>query len=630
MGVSGCGKTTVGQKLAAQLGLPFQDADNFHPKANIEKMKAGISLTDEDRLPWLNDLAANIRKWEQTGGAVLACSALKESYRKILQCVPQITWIFLDGSRDIILKRLQNRKAHFMTSTLLDSQLETLEKPDYGLHFDIALNPDQIVQEILIKMNQMKSTSEFGLIGLGVMGKSLALNLADKNVTVSVYNRHIPGKEEEIAGKFIADNPSFKNLKGFDKLEDFVQSLEKPRKILLMIYAGAVDSQIEELIPFLEANDVIIDGGNSFYKDTSLRAQLLEHINIHFLGTGISGGEEGARKGPSIMPGGSSKAYISVSKYLDLISAKDKNGKACSSYIGSGGAGHFVKMVHNGIEYAEMQALSEVYFLMLNFLKLSAKEISEILKTWQSDDTGSYLLEITIDILQKKEGDGLLLDQILDQAEQKGTGGLSVTAALEYGVPYSSLSEAVMARFLSALKEKRVRAANLYARENIIPPANSEEFISRLRNAYQAVRIINHDIGFNLMRQASDHHQWQLNFSEIARIWSNGCIIRSELMEELVEVFKTAETILCSTHIVPKMKTWQHDLSYCTAQGLQNGFALPVLSAALNYFLSYTTAESGANLIQAQRDYFGAHTYQRKDQPAGQYFHTQWKSQTDD
>ena len=467
--------------------------------------------------------------------------------------------------------------------------------------------------------------SELGLIGLGVMGKSLAINLAEKGVHVAVYNRHVSGREEGIARQLLAENTSLPNLKGFDEVDEFIQSLARPRRIMLMIYAGAVDEQLEELVRLLEPGDVIIDGGNSNYKDTARRTGLLASKEIYFLGAGISGGEEGARTGPSIMAGGSERGYVLVAKYLELIAAKDKAGSPCASYFGPGGAGHFVKMVHNGIEYAEMQVMAEVFGLLRNLLKISTEEIIDILQDWQTGELGSYLLQITIDILGKKEGDGLLLDKIQDQAEQKGTGGLSTEAALEYGVPYGPLSEAVMARFISAMKAQRVDAAALYPRQPMINEADRDAFITSLKNGYQAARIINHEIGFNLMLHAAKHHHWELDLSEIARIWTNGCIIRSVLMEELSEILKSGESILFAPVIVGRLNIWTKDLAIIVGGGLQQGFALPVLSAGLNYFLANTTADSPANLIQAQRDYFGAHTYQRNDHPAGQYFHTIWK-----
>lgn len=625
MGVTGSGKTTVGQRLAERLRLPFYDADDYHPRPSIDKMRQGIPLNDADRAPWLAQLASLIPVWEANGGAVLACSALKEEYRKTLQTVPDISWIYLDGSRDTILQRLQARHAHFMPPAMLESQLQALEKPAYGIHVDVSLSPEQIVQEVVSKLDHMNPQSEFGVIGLGVMGKSLALNLASRGVRVAMYNRHVPGKEEGIAEQVIAENPSMTNIKGFDNLEEFVQSLEKPRKVLLMIYAGAIDAQLDVLIPLLDSGDVVIDGGNSYYKDTARRTALLSGKGLHFVGTGISGGEEGARKGPSIMPGGPREGYEQIVKYLELIAARDSKGKPCTTYIGPDGAGHFVKMVHNGIEYAEMQALAEVYSLLRFMLGIAPAEIAGIFKDWQKNSLGSYLLEITIDILQKKEGDELLLDKILDQAEQKGTGGWSAAVALEYGVPYDTLSAAVMARALSAMKTERVKAAALYQKQSPSVTINEKSFVTSLKQAYQATRIINHEIGFSLMREVSVQLNWELNFSEIARIWTNGCIIRSQLMEELAEIYKHEQRLLMAPPIVDKIRNARQGFASVVALGLQYGIPLPVLSSALNYFIGYSTADSAANLLQAQRDYFGAHTYQRKDKTTGEYFHTQWK-----
>ncbi|MDO6391385.1 NADP-dependent phosphogluconate dehydrogenase [Pontibacter sp. BT731] len=625
MGVTGSGKTTVGLKLADRLRLPFYDADDYHPQQSIDKMRQGIPLHDSDRAPWLAQLASLIPDWEANGGAVLACSALKEEYRKTLQTVPDISWIYLDGSRHTILKRLQARHAHFMPPAMLESQLQALEKPAYGIHVDVSLSPEQIVQEVISKLEHMNPHSEFGVIGLGVMGRSLALNLAGHGVRVAMYNRHVPGKEEGIAGHVIAENPTFTNIKGYDQLEEFVQSLEKPRKVLLMIYAGAIDAQLDALIQLLEPGDVVIDGGNSYYKDTERRTALLSSKGLHFVGTGISGGEEGARKGPSIMPGGPREGYEQVAKYLELIAARDSKGKPCTTYIGPDGAGHFVKMVHNGIEYAEMQALAEAYSLLRYMLGIAPADIVVIFTEWQQSGLGSYLLEITIDILQKKEEDELLLDKILDQAEQKGTGGWSAAVALEYGIPYDTLSAAVMARALSAMKAERVKAAALYQKQNPNVTIDEKSFVNSLKQAYQVTRIINHEIGFSLMREVSAQLNWELNFSEIARIWTNGCIIRSELMEELAEIYQQEQRLLLAPPIVNRIRNARQGFASVVALGLQYGIPLPVLSAALNYYLGYSTADSAANLIQAQRDYFGAHTYQRNDKPGGTYFHTQWK-----
>ncbi len=626
MGVSGSGKSTVGNLLARRLNIPFYDADDFHPLANLDKMNAGVPLTDEDRQHWLEELAASVKQWDSEGGAVLACSALKEKYRQTLQAglKDTVQWVYLEGAPDLLQQRLQARSGHFMPPTLLQSQLAALEKPAYGLYLDVSQPPETLVEQIVTQLKIMEDLSEIGLIGLGVMGKSLALNLAGKGITVSIFNRHVAGKEEGIAKAIVEENLSLQNMKGFDDLPAFVTSLARPRKILLMITAGAaVDHQLEALLALLEPGDVVIDGGNSFYKDTARRTQLLKEKGLHFVGTGISGGEEGALKGPSLMPGGSKEGYALISHYLELIAAKDKTGEPCTTYIGPEGAGHFSKMVHNSIEYAEMQVLAEAYYLMRNYVQLPPETIARTFQQWQQNGLDSYLLEITIDILLHKEEGELLLDKILDQAEQKGTGGWSVGAALEYGVPYSPLTEAVTARSISARKQLRQQAAELYE----LDPLKAEDtdlFMARLKNAYQATRIINHAVGFDLMRAASEQHGWQLNFSEIARIWTNGCIIRSEFMQELVQLFADTDQLLLAPAIVGRLQEYQKDLRYVVAQGLQAGFALPVSAAALNYLLGSTTADSPANLIQAQRDYFGAHTYQRKDRPAGTYFHTEW------
>ncbi|MEX2594023.1 MAG: NADP-dependent phosphogluconate dehydrogenase [Anditalea sp.] len=625
-GVTGCGKSTVGELLARKLKLPFHDGDQFHPDANVQKMALGIPLTDEDRMPWLKNLAGHIQEWDQNKGAVLACSALNEKYRNILQAVPSIHWVLLEGSKDLIRERLELRVGHFMNPDLLDSQFDTLEKPSYGLAISIHQTPESIINEILSNLMPVENQSEFGIIGMGVMGKSLALNLADKGIPLSIYNRHVAGLEERVAKLIVEESSHLTNIQGFDYLVDFVDSLSLPRKILLMIPAGeAVDLQIQELMPLLQKGDVLIDGGNSFFKDTSRRALALEEKGVHFVGAGVSGGEEGALKGPSIMPGGSEEGFRKVTAYFEMIAAKDKSGVPCTAYIGPGGAGHFIKMVHNSIEYAEMQVLAEVYYLLREYMQCGPTEISDIFTKWQREGLDSYLLTITIDILQTVEGNGLLLDKILDQAAQKGTGGWSVNTALAYGVPYGVLTEAVMARLLSAHKEERVEASKAYGRQVFTGIEDKKRLVGKLKNAYEASRIINHDVGFNLMREVSQRHGWNLDFSEIARIWTNGCIIRSQLMENLVTSFKSNNRILIDPLMLEKLKKHQDDLSYIVGQGLQNGFALPVFSAAINYFLGSVTANSPANMIQAQRDYFGAHTYQRIDKPKDQYFHTDWK-----
>lgn len=626
-GVSGSGKTTVGSLLSEKTHLPFFDADDFHPSSNVQKMSQGIPLTDHDRMPWLEHLGKNIVDWEKSGGGILACSALKESYREVLQSTPNIFWVHLQGEKLLLEERLKLRKNHYMPPGLLTSQLETWEQPAYGLHLDISKSPEILCNEIIMHLKELNSPSHFGIIGMGVMGKSLALNMADNGIPVAVFNRHVAGKEENIATDFVKENSNFPLLAGYDELESFLDALETPKKILLMIPAGeAIDQQIKQLLPKLKKGDILIDGGNSFYEDSNIRAEDLRKKDIHFIPMGVSGGEEGARNGPSIMPGGDEIAYELVAPYLYKIAAKDKKGSPCVTYVGPQGAGHFIKMVHNSIEYGEMQAIAETTHLMRYGLKLSPPEIAKVFRSWQGEGLKSYLLEITADIMEVKENNDFLIDKILDQAGQKGTGSWSLLTAIKFHVPYSPLAEAVTARQISAQKSKRTELSVDYNHRFRAFSEDKVLILERLKNAYTLCRIINHETGFSLMKAVSDQLQWNLNFSEIARIWTNGCIIRSTLMEELIEIFKQTDEILKDKSIIHKVKECRSDLSYIVGMGLQHDFALPVMSASINYLLGRIIHDSSSNIIQAQRDYFGAHTYLRKDDPDNLPRHTDWLS----
>lgn len=463
----------------------------------------------------------------------------------------------------------------------------------------------------------------FGIIGMGVMGKSLARNLASKGYKLSLYNRYSKGIEENIAIDFINSFEELSEAKGFEDLNAFVQSLEKPRKILLMVKAGdVVDHLIEKLIPILNQNDIIIDGGNSHYKDTERRMEYLDTKGIGYIGSGVSGGEEGALKGPSIMPGGKSSSYKEISKILESIAAKDSQGAPCCAFIGSGGAGHFVKMVHNGIEYAEMQLIAEVYSLMRFGLLLDPLEISAIFKEWNNGTLSSYLLGITADILTKKEGDNYLIDLILDKAGNKGTGSWTSIAAAELGVSISMINEALFARYISAFKEERVKSDAIYNKVN-----RKEIFdlnVDQIRNAYTVARIVNHHQGMHLMSAASETYKWSLNLSEIARIWTNGCIIRSQLMQNLISILNATDRILHFPDIVTLVNNLDDDIKEVTAIAITNNHSVPCFSAACNYLSAYTNKFVSANIIQAQRDYFGAHTYKRVDDESDTSYHTNW------
>ncbi len=456
--------------------------------------------------------------------------------------------------------------------------------------------------------------NSFGIIGLGVMGKSLAKNILDKDHSLSVYNRNVP-EEDHLVDDLI--NSTNHPVDGFTDLQAFVHSLAQPRKILLMIKAGsAVDQVLTALAPFLHRGDVVIDGGNSYYKDSIRRFEELERHAVHFIGCGISGGEEGALKGPSIMPGGSPEGYKKISKILESIAAKDKRGKPCCTFIGTEGSGHFVKMIHNGIEYAEMQLIAEMYHL------LSAshfnEEIAHLFEDWNRGDLSSYLLEITIDILRKKEGDEYLLDNVLDKAENKGTGSWSSQTAMDLGFPATMITDSVFARYLSSFKSFR---ESLSAR-------NKNSFrlpLSSLKRAYRFGKWINHIQGMMIIQEASEVNQWSINMSELARIWTNGCIIRSKLMEGLVRTLKKGD-LLKNEKVISSTKKLEPATKAILKQGIQAEIPLPALSSGFQFWLGITTGRLPANLIQAQRDYFGAHTYQRVDKSEDEYFHTDWRA----
>lgn len=464
-------------------------------------------------------------------------------------------------------------------------------------------------------------TSEIGLIGLGVMGKSLSRNLARKGYRVSVFNRHLQGTEENVARDFVSTYPEMKEAQGFDQLESFVASLAKPRKIILMVNAGpAVDSVITQVEPFLEPDDILIDAGNSHYEKTAERMEKLQAKGLHLIGTGVSGGEQGALNGPSIMPSGDVNAYTQIKVYLEAIAAQDGGGATCCTYVGRGGSGHFVKMVHNGIEYAEMQLLAECYML-LKQQGLSNDQIANEFEAWtQSQD--SYLLRISIEILRKKEGQGYLLDAILDKAGNKGTGKWTTISIADNGQSATMIPAALFARYLSFFKAKRLEVAAAYPTENTIEALNPGD----LFEAYAFARFINHSQGFKLIKNLSEHYNWDINLSEIARIWTEGCIIKSDLMKDLVGALKHEQDLILQEKWMEKVKQGLPALKNLLVASLRNEVHTPCLLEAYNYFIGLKTAESSANLIQAQRDYFGAHTYQKKNDPSQAFYHTNWEA----
>ncbi|WP_299211160.1 NADP-dependent phosphogluconate dehydrogenase [uncultured Dokdonia sp.] len=620
MGVSGVGKTTIGKAIAKQLQVPFYDADDFHPQKNKDKMASGVALQDEDRWPWLDAIVAQYPQWK-TKGAVLACSALKEKYRKRLE-VDQlhVKTIYLSASCTLVKERLAARTDHFFNPDLLQSQFDALEAPRAGIICDATMPKEALVKHIMNTIQQ-QTLSQLGLIGLGVMGKSLSRNFANHDITLSLYNRHLADVEENVAMQFVRSYPELQHSKGFDDIEAFVNSLALPRKIFLMVNSGpAVDAVIASLEPYLSKGDIIMDGGNSHYLDTERRVETLQEKGIHFMGVGVSGGEEGALKGPSIMPSGTAEAYKQVGIFLETIAARDAQNNACCARVGAGGSGHFIKMIHNGIEYAEMQLIAEVYDILHYHCMVSLEDIAHTFDTWNAGEENSYLLEISSKILRKTENGQPLIDVILDKAQQKGTGSWSTTAALQIGTPFDTIAQAVLARIISSEKVQRVKGQQRYKikREEI-----KHLEIATIKSAYQTARIINHAIGFETLRKASIHYKWELHLSEIARIWTNGCIIRSKLMQQLIGVLDGFDdSILFHESVIPQITKGQSALKQVVPKAVGAGAAIPVFSASLSYFNAMIQGDSSASMIQAQRDFFGAHTYERKDREGS--FHTVW------
>ncbi len=466
--------------------------------------------------------------------------------------------------------------------------------------------------------------SDIGLIGLAVMGQNLVLNMADHKYAVSVYNRTASKTDEFLQGPALG-----KSISGFHELADFVKSLKKPRRVMLMVKAGdPVDELIEELLPFLTKGDIIIDGGNSHFPDSERRYQELKDKGILFVGTGISGGEEGARHGPSIMPGGNPDAWPHVKKIFQDIAAKSDDGEPCCDWVGNGGAGHYVKMVHNGIEYGDMQLICEAYDLLSKGAQFTFPELASTFKEWNKGPLDSYLIEITAGIFTKMDSDGEpLLSKILDVAGQKGTGKWTGIDALDRGMPLTLIGEAVFARCLSALKEERVSASKFYDIPVKTTATPKAQFAKSVANALYASKLISYAQGFMLMRQASEEHKWNLNFGSIALMWRGGCIIRSKFLGKIKEAYEknpSLKSLLVDPFFVNEVKGALNDWRKVVAEGFTMGIPMPCFSTALAFFDGYRSANLPANLLQAQRDYFGAHTYERIDKPRGKFFHTNW------
>lgn len=471
--------------------------------------------------------------------------------------------------------------------------------------------------------------SQIGIYGLGVMGKNLALNFEENGYSVSIYNRNAEG-EKYVVDEFLAFEGLGKHFYGAKSVEKFIDSLESPRKILLMVKAGSpVDLVIEELLPYLDKNDIIIDGGNSNYSDTNRRVKMLQEKEILFVGMGVSGGEEGARNGPSLMPGGDKKAWPIIEPMFKKIAAKAFDGSPCCAWMGSEGAGHLVKMIHNGIEYADMQLIAESYHIMKSVLSMNSAKISEVFQDWTETELDSYLIEITADILKVKDDDGFpLVDKILDAAGQKGTGKWTAVTALDAGIPLPVISQAVYSRFSSSLTELRRMCANHNHKPRLYGDGDREKLLHSLAQALFASRMTAYAEGFHLITSIGNANNWEIDPASIALIWQGGCIIRSDLLNDIRKAYLndlSLEHLFRSGFYQTSFEKLEGGWRDTVKLAVEEGVPTPCLSAALNQFDTLRSDKLPANLIQAQRDYFGAHTYERTDRMRGKFFHTNWQ-----
>ncbi len=469
----------------------------------------------------------------------------------------------------------------------------------------------------------MNKKADIGLIGLAVMGENLVLNMESKGYTVAVYNR-----TTEKVDKFVNGRGAGKNFIGTHSIEELVASLERPRKVMMLVKAGgAVDALIDQIIPHLEEGDIIIDGGNSHYPDSVRRTKYVEEKGLLYVGSGVSGGEEGALTGPSLMPGGSDKAWPFIKDIFQNISAKVENDVPCCDWVGQDGAGHFVKMVHNGIEYGDMQLISEAYHIMKEYVGLTHDEMHDIFDEWNKGDLDSYLIEITRDIMAYKENGEPLVENILDAAGQKGTGKWTGITALDLGVPLTLIGESVFARCLSSQKAERVEAAKVLGSPIKKFDGDKAQFIKYIKDALFASKIVSYAQGYVLMQEAAKENNWDLNYGGIALMWRGGCIIRSAFLSKIKDAFDqnpALPNLLLDPYFKDKVSEALEGWRQVVAHAVMNGIPVPTFSSALSYFDGYRTEKLPANLLQAQRDYFGAHTYERVDKPRGEYFHTNW------
>jgi 6-phosphogluconate dehydrogenase len=471
--------------------------------------------------------------------------------------------------------------------------------------------------------NGGETKGDIAVIGLAVMGQNLIMNMNDHGFTVVAFNRTV-----EKVDHFLANEAKDSKVIGAHSIEEMVAQLKRPRRVMLMVKAGEpVDQTIEHLLPHLEAGDIIIDGGNSLFTDTERRLKYVESKGLLYIGTGVSGGEEGARNGPSIMPGGSKEAWPHVKDIFQSIAAKVEDGTPCCDWVGEGGAGHYVKMVHNGIEYGDMQLIGEAYQLMRDYSGLSVDEMTKVFAEWNKGELDSYLIQITAEILAFKDEDGQpIINKVLDTAGQKGTGKWTVISSAELGQPVSLIAESVYARMISAMKDQRLKAAQVLTGPEAEAPPN-DAFIEQIRQALYASKIISYAQGYMLMRAAAEEYGWNLNYGGIALMWRGGCIIRSRFLGDIKKAYDTnpeLTNLLLDPFFSEAIKNTQAAWRDVVAGAVQAGIPVPAMSSALAFYDAYRTEKLPANLLQAQRDYFGAHTYERIDKPRGEFFHTNW------
>src|ERR1041385_4060507 len=481
-----------------------------------------------------------------------------------------------------------------------------------------------MVSLLFYQEKRMQPTADIALIGLAVMGQNLILNMNDHGFKVVAYNRTVSKVDE-----FLSHEAKGTNVIGAHSIEEMLQALKRPRRVMMLVKAGApVDEFIEQLLPHLEPGDIIIDGGNSLYDDTIRRTKYVESKGLLYIGTGVSGGEEGARRGPSIMPGGSPAAWPHVKNIFQSVAAKVEDGSPCCDWVGEGGAGHYVKMVHNGIEYGDMQLICEAYDLMSRGLGMTADEMHKVFAEWNKSELDSYLIEITRDILAKKDDDGQpLVDKILDTAGQKGTGKWTVISSQELGIPITLMAEAVYSRCVSAMKDERVTASKKLRGPKPTIKGDQKEFVESIRQGLYASKIISYAQGYMLMRAAAQQYKWNLNYGAIALMWRGGCIIRSRFLGKIKEAYDRQPkltNLLLDKFFRKAIHKSQRAWRTVVASAAKKGIPIPAFSTALAFYDGYRSERLPANLLQAQRDYFGAHTYERIDQPRGQFFHTNW------